>query len=1069
MTTKICGCTAETCGCCEGIQTLTPLPTANRPGLSALNYRVGTHGAFLETMRARLTTMTVDAPGADGQSIETFAACSDLTTRDSSDFSIALLDGWATVADVLTFYQERIANEGYLRTATERRSILELARLVGYALRPGVAATVYLAYTIHEDRSVTPPNPVSTTIPQGSRSQSVPDVGELPQSFETSDDLEARSDWNNLQVQLTRPQNITLDNVLKIPPVVGGTPADKIFVAGTDTKLKAGDSVLFVFGDNGHSSDSQATKPDQYALRTVRSVEAQFDKNRTAIQFQAVWPLIVTATPVLAGFIATANALITSGVDQALVDAAQTLLDQTYMGSPSSPFTWPDVIYSFTDPPNVVPGSAMQAAFSDFKQDLLKKLQSPAPGPVLTDPSKFMTPLLLAQKVQPATSLQLARKLGTALSIGADTISQLLVKFAPGLSTTFYTAWANATVNRALSSLKGIFGLGVEAPLFGTSVPNMVTYDQTTNPPQIRQPDQWDPWPIDLSDNPRQYPNGGKSMFLDQAYDAIQTNYVMIQWKSLRWIMQLSTVQTVQRAAYGITGRTTQLIFADNWYAGIPLMYSGQAFIPPSRLSDLQPVLVRAQTQELTLVEEDINGDVQGQEIPLDDLYDSLSSGRWVIVSGERADIPGVTGVQATELLMISGLRQDVAGDKTRTTLLLATPMAYVYDRSTVTIYGNVAKATHGETRNETLGNGDGSQSLQSFTLKQPPLTFVPGSNPKGVDSSLQIFVNDVQWNEVDTLVGLGPKDRKFITKTDDDDKTSVIFGDGEQGARLPTGMANVKSVYRNGIGKPGNVKAGQISLLQTRPLGVQSVVNPLPATGGADSENLDQARENAPLGVMPLNRLVSVEDYADFARTFAGIDKAAAQKLSDSKRELVHVTIAGADDIPIDETSDLYQNLVIALRDFGDPDLPLQVDLRELVVLVLSANVRLAADYQWDPVATSIRTTLLDYFGFQNRALGQPAWFSEVISVIQNTAGVEYVEVDAFGGIPGTMMSDGTRQVLSPDQIAQQVQQILGQKSLASRVDANLAHFESGALCTAQLVIFADAVPDTLILNQIK
>src|SRR6516225_6839445 len=139
---KTCGCTAETCGCCEGIQVLTPQSTANRPGLSALNYRVGTHGAFLETMKARLTTMTLQLPAADGQSIETFMPLRDLTTRDSGDFSIALLDSWATVADVLTFYQERIANEGYLGTAVERRSILELARLVGYTLQPGVGATV---------------------------------------------------------------------------------------------------------------------------------------------------------------------------------------------------------------------------------------------------------------------------------------------------------------------------------------------------------------------------------------------------------------------------------------------------------------------------------------------------------------------------------------------------------------------------------------------------------------------------------------------------------------------------------------------------------------------------------------------------------------------------------------------------------------------------------------------------------------------------------------------------------------------------------------------------------------
>ena len=64
-----------------------------------------------------------------------------LTTRDeSNDLANAILDSTALVLDVLTFYQERIANEGFLQTATERRSILELAEEIGYQLRQGVAA-----------------------------------------------------------------------------------------------------------------------------------------------------------------------------------------------------------------------------------------------------------------------------------------------------------------------------------------------------------------------------------------------------------------------------------------------------------------------------------------------------------------------------------------------------------------------------------------------------------------------------------------------------------------------------------------------------------------------------------------------------------------------------------------------------------------------------------------------------------------------------------------------------------------------------------------------------------------
>src|SRR5712692_8552350 len=140
---------SQPCGCCEGIQIVTPESEANRPGLSAIAYRVGTHATFFESMLARLSNLYLDVPASDGGSaLERVYPLRRLTTREPSDPSIALLDAWATVADVLTFYQERIANEGYLLTATERRSILELAKLVGYKLRPGVSASVFLAFTV---------------------------------------------------------------------------------------------------------------------------------------------------------------------------------------------------------------------------------------------------------------------------------------------------------------------------------------------------------------------------------------------------------------------------------------------------------------------------------------------------------------------------------------------------------------------------------------------------------------------------------------------------------------------------------------------------------------------------------------------------------------------------------------------------------------------------------------------------------------------------------------------------------------------------------------------------------
>src|SRR5271166_1383330 len=109
------------CGCCAGIETETPEPIFNRPGLSAIAYRVGTQVTFKASLLAALSSS--DQPALAG-----------LRTRDDSDFSIALLDAWATCLDILTFYQERIANESYLRTAVDAASVMGLAQLVGYKM-----------------------------------------------------------------------------------------------------------------------------------------------------------------------------------------------------------------------------------------------------------------------------------------------------------------------------------------------------------------------------------------------------------------------------------------------------------------------------------------------------------------------------------------------------------------------------------------------------------------------------------------------------------------------------------------------------------------------------------------------------------------------------------------------------------------------------------------------------------------------------------------------------------------------------------------------------------------------
>jgi hypothetical protein len=170
-------CGEGTCGCCEGTRVQTPAEITNRPGLAAINYRVGTHAQFKRSMLARLSDSELPA-------------LLDLRTRDDDDFTVALIDVWAVVADVLTFYQERIANESYLRTATERVSVMELARVVGYEPARGVAAGTWLAFTVESAAGA----PQRATIPKNVQVKSVPGQDEKPQTFETVEEIEARAE-----------------------------------------------------------------------------------------------------------------------------------------------------------------------------------------------------------------------------------------------------------------------------------------------------------------------------------------------------------------------------------------------------------------------------------------------------------------------------------------------------------------------------------------------------------------------------------------------------------------------------------------------------------------------------------------------------------------------------------------------------------------------------------------------------------------------------------------------------------------------------------------------------------
>jgi hypothetical protein len=1098
-----CGCKRSPCGCCAGIEALTPLPVANRPGLDAISYRVGTHATFLETMEARLSNLCLGSD-EDCRKGEGDYPLRKLTTREADDPAIAMLDAWATVADVLTFYQERIANEGYLRTATERRSILELARLVGYRLRPGVAASVYLALTLENGHDV-------VIEPFQLRAQSVPGPGELPQTFENTEKLDARAQWNKLRPRMARPQNAR--TILDAKEMNG---AAKLYLRGISTTLNPGDPLLIVIGGRPELFRVTEVEPDAAADRTLVVIRTWTAPPATNQAARAKLERLISEFEGPSGANAALDALraklAAGGSDLGLADfiTRETLPNLGAVASRRN----------------------IRADVRDRVQELgarigeiadvlaTREMAEPMPAAALNftrlasngnfDELGDVVPGLTKRaSVPPANTLQLKRDAKQAFGARSDLGLQAFGAFRPQLRDALSLALANTTVTPA--GTMEVYALRVKAAPFGHNAPLRADFVETTT----RSGDsatvtksvnfrEWTAADIRLAEETF---GDGSDLLSDVIYlDAVNDNILPDSWVVVDTgaidtdrtglvsaphfpllIAKAADLQPgISRAAYGISGKSTRIhltsgttrkdgawmkIQSDN------VISIEAAGLPADDFQIIRRTVVYAQSERLDLAEEPVEEaicDGASEPIVLDGVYSDLKSGRWVIVSGERDDIEDaagakVPGVNSSELAMLSEVvhqfNGDLPGDTNHTRVKLAEKLAYCYKRETVAIYANVVKAAHGETRRETLGSGDGSKVLQQFALRQPPLTYASAPTPEGVESTLKIFVNDLQWHEAESLFGLSPADRVFVTRQGDDEVTTAIFGDGKRGARLPTGVENVRAEYRQGIGKAANVKADQITILTSRPLGVRDVINPLRASGGADKESRDQARKNAPLALTALDRLVSTQDYEDFARTFAGVGKAFARRLSDGRRELVHVTIAGMDDVPIDETSDLFHNLGRALRQFGDPALPIQLATRDLMLLIISAKARLLPDYLWEKVAPMIRAKLLDTFSFERRELGQDALLSEALSAMQSVRGVAYVDVDAFGAV-AEKNADGS--VRTPKQILDAAQVIVSGDELNQRVRVNLPELSGDAIRPAQLAYLTPDAPDTLILNLI-
>ena len=783
----------DDCGCCTGIEEQTPEPVANRPGLPAIAYRVGTHSTFLASLIAGLST-------ANRPQLRR------LTTREPEDLTIAFLDAVATAADVLTFYQERIANESYLRTATERRSVLELARAIGYELSPGVAAETVLTFTIEGALGGTP----IAQVGEGTKVQSVPGPGEKPQTFETVEAIEARPEWNELIPRQTAP----------LAPFLGQTEA---YLEGVVTNLAPGDAFAIVGDERVASAGSE-----RWDFRIVDSVELDHDRGVTKV----TWDLrLGTAQP----------------------------------------------------------------------------------------------------HVEPAAN------------------------------------------NPRFNALR------LKASLFGSTAPDWRTLPAEVRKrydPNSESDQQSDEWPgLTIS----AIAGGQDVIHVDGLHrEILPQSWLVIGRRGYDELYDVQAVDESARKGFGISGKTTRL----------ELRGEHLNFFE----NNVRDAVVYAVSEDLPFAEAPIEDDVKGNFVDLGEIVTPLPAGRLVVVSGRPAGSDEDAPLES-ELATVESTEE--VGGVTR--LHLQDDLRGTYERGSVTILANAARATHGESTAEPIGSGDAARPFQRFALRESPLTHVYADTPIGRRSTLDVRIDGLLWDEAPTLFGHGPRERVYTIRLDDDGITTVQFGDGRTGARPPTGRENILADYRKGLGRDGNLDAGKLTLLTTRPLGVKAVTNPVESSGGTDREALADARTNAPLTVLTLGRIVSLDDYVDFARAFQGVAKAHATWVWGRTAREVFLTVAGSDGDDVPEDGPVHTKLLNAIGKNGDPNVPVTVRSYESVPFRLAATIDHDDALLTDQVLADAEAALRDRFSFAARSFGQSVPLSEVLAVLHGVRGVVSVDVDSL------------------------------------------------------------------------
>lgn len=298
---------------------------------------------------------------------------------------------------------------------------------------------------------------------------------------------------------------------------------------------------------------------------------------------------------------------------------------------------------------------------------------------------------------------------------------------------------------------------------------------------------------------------------------------------------------------------------------------------------------------------------------------------------------------------------------------------------------------------NEILGDSTGIAN-QRFPLPHSGLILRSLGIGQEVNKDIILLVEQgetiEEWRLQESLAFSRDSQKDFAIEIDENDRATILFGDGDFGA-IPAVGATMTATYRIGGGEHGNVVADSITTIVDAPqltLASADVTNFDPATGGADRETIEHAVKNAPAVFRSLKRAVTTADYEALALNFNGVGKVRAES---GNFNTVNLFVAPAGGGNVSDV--LEANLLAYFEDKRPASTIVEIRDVDYVPVYVTAEIGVESYYSEEEIRGKVKEAGRDLLAFDNVDFAKTIYLSKFFEAIEAIEGVKFVNIAEF------------------------------------------------------------------------